>query len=132
MSAVYPKTLERMLQGLDLSAVTVKVLLVTSGYVYDPTHDFLNDVTGAARLGTAVVLTGKDYTSGVFTADPISYTGVALGAVVAGTIGYIDTGVESTSRLLWFDDEGADGAPMMYVGTGSGISIQWPNRIFSV
>lgn len=132
MAAVYPSALEQLLQSLDLSAVTVKVLAVDSDYTYSAAHDFLDDVAGAARLGTAVTLAGKTYTSGLFSASAITYTGVAVGETIKGLIFYVDTGVEATSRLIAFDDQNADGSPMNFAGTGAGIPISWPNGIFSI
>lgn len=132
-AAVYPSALDQFLQaGINLASVDAKIVAVTSGYVYSAAHDFLDDVGGGFRLGTPESLTAKTFTSGLFSAAAMTYTGVALAAVIAGFVGYVNTGVEATSRLVWFEDRNADGSPIAFTGTGAGIPVSWPNGIFSI
>lgn len=134
MAAVYPLSLEAFLKSdaADLDG-TVNILAVTAGYVYSAAHNFLDDVGAGFRLGTAVTLGSKTFTSGVFAAGSFSYTGVAAAAVIAAFVGYISTGVESTSRLIWYEDKNADGTPISFVGDGNPIACSFPNAyVFSI
>ena len=111
----------------------VRIQLVTSAYVYSAAHDFFNDVGAGSRLGTVASLAGKTFTAGVFNAASLSYTGVAAASVVAGCVGYLWTGAEGTSRLIWFEDRNADGIPMAFTADGNPITISWPlGQVFSI
>lgn len=133
MSAVYPLAKAALLKGdVDLDG-TVKIVAVDATYVYSAAHDFLNDVVGGSRLGTAQTLTSKTFTGGQFAADPVTYTGVAVAEEVAGFVGYIDAGDEATSTLVWFCDTRADQTAIAYTGDGAAISITWPyGYIFTI
>ena len=105
--AWYPKALESFLQGgIDLSSVTVKALLVSSAYTYNSAHDNLDDVA-AGRLGTSGALASKTFTNGTFdAADPdVTVTADGTGNAV---IFFVDTGTESTSKLLIYEDKEGD------------------------
>ena len=63
----------------------------------------------------------------------VSYTGVPAASVIAGVVGYIDTGNEATSRIMWFEDKNADGTPINHVADGNPITMSWPiGYIFSI
>lgn len=105
--AWYPKALESFLQGdIDLSAVNVKGLLVSSGYTYSAAHDNLDDVA-AGRLGLTGNLASKTFTNGTFDAADPTVTATADGTGNA-VIWFVDTGTESTSKLLIYDDKEGD------------------------
>lgn len=126
MGVWYPATLTALLKGdVDLDG-TVKLLLLDADYTYSAAHDFLDDVAAAARLGTAQTLGTKTFTAGVFDNGQVSYPGVALGETVTHYVVYIDTGVESTSRLILHEDTNADGTPISLPGDGTVILIDWP------
>ncbi len=99
----YPIFLEALFTrpaNSDLSAGTVKAVFIDSAdYTYSAAHDFLDDVPGAARVGTPVTLSSKTFVNGVFNAANITFTGLT-GDQVEQLLIYIDTGVESTSRLV--------------------------------
>jgi hypothetical protein len=128
VSAIYPKTLEAMWgTGAGAAAGTVKIQAVDSTYVYNVAHDFFNDVGGGSRLGTAATLASKTFTDGVFDAADLTITGVDSGDTVAGYVIYVDSGVESTSRLLVFEDRYADTTPVDTDGqTGIALAVSWP------
>jgi hypothetical protein len=105
----------------DMSSVTVKVQPVTSGYsVNCSTHDFFDDVASGNRVCTPVALASKTTTSGVFSSAATTYTACTGSAIVAYVI-YIDTGTESTSRLIAYIDTAASGLPV--TPNGGNITI---------
>lgn len=122
-SVLYPKAKEALLKAnLDLDS-TVKVLMVdtsTGGYSYDPADEFLSDVAAPARIATSSALSGKAMTDGHFSSDPASFTGVS-GLTVEAIIGFQDTGVAGTSRLIWYQDSDVDGLPA--TPDGGNISV---------
>jgi hypothetical protein len=90
---------------LDDLLGTVKAVLVKNTYTYDAGHDFLNDVTAGHRVATAT-LASVTTTNGVLDAADFSFTGVTgtVGDEANAIILYVDTGVESTSRLYAYVD----------------------------
>lgn len=116
-SAVYHSFFERIARGQgDLQSVTVKCLLVGSGYTYDADHDFRNDVTAQEVSGTGYT-TGGDTTITVTVTDDDANNRVdiVLGAAqwttatitAYGAIYYVDTaGADSTDWLIAYVDFG--------------------------
>lgn len=123
MSVVYPKYKEACLTGssnISLSSGTVKVILVDSAdYTYNAAHDFLDDVPAGARVATTAALTGKSVTNGLFDADDTTFATVT-GDTSEVLIYYIDTGVEATSRLVYFCDSATG---LAVTPNGSSISL---------
>ncbi len=113
------KTLNKL---IDWDTDDLRVIAMLSSYTFDQTNDeFLSDLSGDTT-GTAVALTSKSITGGVFDADDISYV---LGAVtVKGFVIYLHTGTGSTSPLLGYIDN-ILGFPL--TTSGGTIPIQWSN-----
>ncbi len=106
-SAIYPLALQSFLKAdLDLDS-TIKALLVSSSYTYNSAHDNLDDVA-AGRLGTSGALATKTFTNGTFDFDDPTITATADGTGNA-VIFYLDTGTESTSKLICYIDKEQDG-----------------------
>ena len=123
--AVYPLTLEKMWKGdIDADAGTVKIVAVSSTYVYSAAHEFFDDVTG--QLGNAATLTSKTFTAGVFDAADLTVSGVTSGNTITAFIIYIDTGSAATSPLLVFEDRRADTTPVNFAGNNLDINVSWP------
>jgi hypothetical protein len=101
-SGFYTKAKEALLNGgINLETDTIKVLLIDDGS-YTPnysTDQYLSDVPGGARIGTAQTLSNKTFTGGVFDADDVTFTAVT-GASVESALYYKDTGSAATSPLL--------------------------------
>lgn len=120
--AIYPNFKEALLDGsanTDMSGGNVKVVLIDlTDYTYAATHTFLSDIPAGAREETSANLTGKTFTDGTFDADDPSFTGTTGDAVDAFVV-YIDTGVEGTSRLVYYNDS----APEFPVTLGPDITI---------
>lgn len=130
-NALYPKFKEFLLDALLTG--TVKVQLVdTAVYTYSASHQYLSDIPSGARVGSPVTLTSKTGTNGVFdSADP-TWTGLTAAPSIEAVVYYIDTGVEGTSRLVYFLDT-ATGLPISAGATG-GTLVQdnGANRIFAL
>lgn len=104
---------------------TIKAVLVDNN-AYTPnlsTHEFLSDIPALARVAISPALTGKSITNGVADADDVTFplvTGPQSEAIVL----FKDTGVEATSRLIYYLDS-AGGLPI--TPGGSDISVVWSN-----
>lgn len=131
-SAIYPKWKQELMQGTANTSLTgtVKVTLVDAAdYTYSTAHDFYDDVPAIARIGTAQTLASKTFVDGVFdAADPTfpSVTGDQFEAMVI----FIDTGVESTSRVVAYIDNFTATTP-----NGGNITVTFDNganRVFKL
>jgi hypothetical protein len=122
MKTLYPKTKAQFMQaGANLMTGNIKALLIDTGaYTYDPTHGFLNQVPAGARIATSGALSGKAISdlAEFDSADPIFNS--VNGATVEAVILFIDTGDESTSRLIMYQDDSITGAPF----TPDGNNVQ--------
>lgn len=116
--------------NVDLLTGNVKILFVDSAdYTVNLTTDqFLDDIAAGARVATSGNLASKTLTTVAFDAADITVAGVS-GDQFEQVIGFIDTGVEGTSRLVWQMDSGT-GLP--FTPSGGGITSQWSGSgIFS-
>lgn len=137
-SAIFPKVYEHLLRGdVDLDNDTVKVLLIggAGAYTYDVNDEFVSDLAGELANGvggvagyerkTVAVTTsfdadagGSGAAAGVFLefdltndaiwgpsapVNPAAATFTARHAVM-----FLDSGVDATSKLLYYFDLGAD------------------------
>lgn len=122
-SAIYPKFLEHALdlalKGGTAVSANIKACLVTSTYVYNTAHDFLDDL-GANIEETSANLATTTVTNGIFDAADITFTATA-GTACNALVLYIDSGLASTSRLIMYDDTIA-GFP---VTLGGDVTITW-------
>jgi hypothetical protein len=133
MNVLYPKFKEAALKALvDLSAVTVKALLVDTGaYTYGAAHEFLSDIPAGARIASSAALGSKTFTDGVFDAADTVFTAVS-GATVEARVLYVDTGVAGTSRLIQYTDADT-GLPL--TPNGADVNLAFDNgasRIFAL
>jgi hypothetical protein len=115
VNAVYPLYKQALLDAdanVDLIAGDVKAILVdTADYTFSNAHDFLNDVPVAARVATSGNLASKTVTNGTFDCANFTWTAVT-GDISEAVIFFIDTGVETTSRLVVYLDTGITGLPV--------------------
>lgn len=125
-NAIYPRYKQALIEGgsnISLSSGNVKVICVDAAdYTYSATHDFLDDVPSLARVATSANLTSKTTTDGVFDAADVTLSGVT-GDQFEALIFFIDTGVESTSRLVAYIDTGWTGLPA--TPNGGDITLQF-------
>src|SRR3990172_7609880 len=96
------------------------------------TDDFLDDILGAARVGTSGAFASKTFTAGVFDAADVTVSSVT-GDPFESIVIYNNTpGTEATKDLIAFIDT-ATGLPT--TPNGGDITVQWDagaNRIFKL
>lgn len=104
---------------------TIKLVLVTAGYVYSASHKVLSDIPSGDRLSTSPALTGKSITNGVAGAAFTSFPTVT-GAQAKAFIAFKSTGTESTSTLICYDDTYTTGDGLPIVPNNNTITVQIP------
>lgn len=110
---------------LDLHDGDIRCLLVTAGYTPNlAVDDNLDDISSGFRITAAVALTTKTVTGGVFDADDVVFTSLSGGTPIAGVVLYLNTGTESTSKLLAYLDTVA-GLP--FTPNGANLTVRWSN-----
>lgn len=126
-NALYGKGREAFLNAdIDWAVDTIKAILVdTASYTVSiDVDDFLDDVPGAARIGSAVTLASKTSTLGVADAADISFTGLVAAPSIEALVIFKDTGVEATSALIAYIDT-ATGLPVASGATQ--VDVTWDN-----
>lgn len=99
-SQLYPEGADHLLgQSTQINLLTdfIKVLFYSGSF--QPTHEFVSDLTGASIIARSGTLTGTTLASGVFDANDITVTAVT-GSAFTHVILYKDTGVDATSPLI--------------------------------
>lgn len=110
-ATLYPKAKEALLKAdLDMDSTIRIVLLDSADYTYDAAHDNLDDIPSGARIAISSALSGKTFTDGMFASDPASFASVT-GDQFEAFAGFLDTGTESTSKLIWYSNSGNTGFP---------------------
>lgn len=102
---IYPRAVNH---GIDLKTASLKVLLLTSTYVYSNAHEYLSDLTGELAAGGGYTTGGVAVANVRETDDGITFTYTAdnpkFAALTASGIRhaviYVATGVATTSVLL--------------------------------
>lgn len=122
-NAIPATTRKALLDGdVDLLNDTVKATLVKTAYTYSSAHDFIDDVTAGNRIAT-VTLASKTTTAGAFdSADP-TWTSVAAGSTIGGIWLWVDSGTESTSRLVAWYDTNAASAAISVATNGGNVTV---------
>ena len=101
VSKIYPKGKEAVLGTTDLSADNIKACIVSSAYTQSDAHQFLSDLAGV--IGTSANLSGKTIVNGSFVGSVAAFAATATSTAIAFIL-YKDTGVASTSNLLFYFD----------------------------
>lgn len=110
-NVVYPLFRVRQYTGtaIDLTAVDIRAVLLSSGYTFDPTHEFRTEYDtfevatspnplANVTLSDAAVLDADDLTGAdAFQTVASNYNAVGL---------YVDTGDPATDRLIAYIDTG--------------------------
>ena len=125
-TGLYAKGREAFLKGsISWNSHNIKVALIDAGdYTVNlATHDFLDDVAGAAIVATSSNLASKTTTDGVADAADVTFTAVT-GDPCEALIIYRDSGSAATSELIAYIDNYA-GLPI--TPNGQDINLFWPN-----
>ncbi len=104
MSFWFDSVQSAMQQGsINVIGSTVKATLIDSNvYGGNPADVFLSDLPPGAQFGADQTLAGKSVSAaGIFTFDPVDWTGLVGAPSIGFIILYIDTGNPATSRLLY-------------------------------
>lgn len=111
--------------GINWLSADIRCILIdTNDYsVNTATHDFLDDVPGAARVAVSSSFGSKTSTAGVADAADVTFTAVT-GDPSEALIIYKHTGTDSTSPLIAYIDT-ATGLPV--TPNGGDITVQWDN-----
>ena len=131
-SGLYAKYKQTLLGGgtrIDLTTDDIRAIMVdVADYAVNlATHDFLDDIPGAARVAVSGALSGKTVTDGAFNATDTSFTSVT-GDGTEALVLYKHTGVDSTSPLIaYFDNAG-----VVFTPNGNNVTLDFPVPIFSL
>jgi len=124
---VYPKFKKAALSGvaIDLLTNVIKVVLIDlADYVYNDAHEFLADIPAPARVAISPALISKTISdlADFDSADP-TLPAVPASDDVEALAMFIDTGDVGTSRLIYFQDTGITGAPLLPDGNDIKITV---------
>ncbi len=126
-NALYTKAKQAILDNaLDLKDGDIRALPVDAAtYTVDlAADDMLEDIAAEARSASAVALTTKTVTDGVFDADDVTFPAVTADNVISAIVLYLHTGTESTSKLLAYIPT-ATGLPL--TASGADVTVRWSN-----
>jgi hypothetical protein len=140
MSGIYNRAKAKMgFRGEIIPhAQTMKVMLVSTGYSYDPDHDVVSqasphEVTGTGYVGGfggagRKVLTNKTSAEddagnrGYFDADDVTWAGINVGTVGAAIV-YREVTSDADSDLVAY----VDGGGFPAATNGGALTLQWSN-----
>lgn len=124
-TVIYPKGREGFATAaVDWTGDNIKFFCCdTNDHAFNSANDFLDDITGAAIVFTSGNLSGKSAADGTLDAADETLTAVT-GDQFEALIIYKDTGLGSTSRLLFFIDN-YTGLP--FTPNNGNIIVQFPN-----
>lgn len=130
-NALYAKGKEKILTAqINMSTADIQAVLLKSAYTPNlSTHEYLADIA-ANVVDTAVSLTTKTITAGVFDADDTIFTTVAAGDTVGYVALFKNTGVSATSPLIALIDSASAGLPA--TTNGDDIKAQWDNGAYKI
>ena len=104
---------------VNFSTDNLKVVLLSSAYVYSASHINLSDIA-AGIVATSGNLTGAANTNGLLAANGPTFSALT-GAQVTQAFLYHDTGTSSTSTLIAYLNQGP-GWPLTPDGTDKTLS----------
>jgi hypothetical protein len=109
--------------AIDLASDTIDVVLVTAGYTFSSSDEFLDPaIVAGNRVGTPTALASLTVSNaGVFDASDIVFSAVS-GSQVTQIVMFKDTGTETTSPLIAYWDT-MTGLPI--TPNGGDITVTW-------
>jgi hypothetical protein len=119
--------------GLNWTSDTIKVILIdTTQYTFDITHQYLSSVPAGARVAVSGALANKSATGGACSADPVVFTSIT-GAACQAMIIFKDNGGDAATSPLICRLDSYSGLPV--TPNGGNITVTWPtdaNKIFRI
>lgn len=103
-------------------ACTPKVMLVSAGYTATPSHQYVTDVTSSAIAVRDLAMSSVAQTNGLCSGIVPTASALVFANPVVALIIYASTGVDSTSRLIYYSSDGA-GFPFTPVGFDYAIAF---------
>lgn len=119
--------------GTDLDTSDLRLMLVNSGYTFNPDHNFIDNagagdpidqeisVSGYSRQTLANKVVTQDDTNdfAYLDADDVVFTALAAGQTIGGAILFRHTGTDTTAPVIAFYD-------LVDTATNGGnVTIQW-------
>ncbi len=131
-NALYPLWKEALMQelpedkSLDLGGVQPQngcylSLVDIDTYVYSSAHKYFSQVTG--QQGSTVLITNPTVNGTIFDGDDVVFTNVTGTKVGAVIIARQNAGLNTTWRLVMYEDTGITGVPL--IPSGGNILVQW-------
>jgi hypothetical protein len=134
-NALYDFGRQGFLEGtIDWDTDTIQAILIdAAAYTVNlATHEFLSDIAGGARIGSAVTLASKTVAAGVADAADISFTSLSSAPSIEALVIYKSTGADATSRLIAYIDT-ATGLPVSAGATQVDVAFDnGANKIFKL
>lgn len=87
-------------------AAVVKCALIGPGYQPLLTHKFMTDISPASVLARSAALTNLAHENGVCSGLIPTFESLLLTDQVLGMLLYLDSGVDATSRLVYYSSKG--------------------------
>lgn len=104
MNQLYNKARQRYLSGVaDWAANDMGLALVDANYMFDPTHEFLVQVTSTSRAAEKPFV-GRTAVDGYANGNGVSFTALLWPLPVTQVVVYEDSGDEATSLLVAYYD----------------------------
>ena len=130
-AAVYTPFQENQIVGpqIDFDTDTIKVMLVTSSYVFSDAHEFrssiTNETSGDNYVAGGAVITGINIstvgnTTNVFGVDSLWAADVGSPFSFSAAVIYKDTGLAATDQLISYHDFGTT-----LSNTGQSVILSW-------
>lgn len=106
-SRLYNSAREDASGGVGLGWVTgiVRAVLLPSSYVPNFDDVYLSAIPSGTRIATSQPITGRTNTGGICAGSPAEFLQLSDTRLVAQAVLFKDTGVDATSKLLYFIGE---------------------------
>jgi hypothetical protein len=108
--------------ALNWPACTPKAMLVTAAYTPSTAHQFVTDIPAGAIGVRDLAMSGVAQANGLCSGTVAQANALLVTDPIVGLIIYASTGVDSTSRLIYYSSDGL-GFPFQAVGFNYAIAF---------
>ena len=135
MQQIPAATREKFAEGvIDWEGDSFMLVALDATYVYDPNHEFRDDLTGV--LGTVAMTGNVALTNGACDADDTSITVTPAGSQIRAIAICRDVGSAATDEFIYYANTQTDGTSILRTSDGvNPITFVWSNgstRIFRI